>query len=83
MTLIAYLPQFRRLLNMHSTAGLSITSILANTLVAQVQVATMYYLFKSRPLIEYGVPVADPPTVRHCLNLTQISLLYVLIQRLS
>ncbi|RFU26465.1 hypothetical protein B7463_g9859, partial [Scytalidium lignicola] len=42
------------------------------TLVAQGQTATMYYLFKSAPLMRYGVPIMTPPSQRDWLNLTQI-----------
>ena len=72
VTFVSYIPQYHRLLNFGSSAGLSITSVLTTTLVAQVQTATMFYLFKSAPLMEYGIPIATPPSTRDWLNLSQI-----------
>ncbi|KAF2236378.1 hypothetical protein EV356DRAFT_565530 [Viridothelium virens] len=72
VTFVSYIPQYYRLLTFGSSTGLSVAGLLTTTLVAQVQVATMYYLFKSAPLMEYGVPIATPPSTRDWLNLSQI-----------
>jgi len=57
---------------LRSSAGISIPASFLIALVAQAQVATMYYLFNSAPDMEYGVPIATPPSTRDWLNLTQI-----------
>lgn len=77
VTIISYIPQYQRLLTVGSSAGLSIASILTMTLVAQVQVATMYYLFTSAPHMRYGVPISTPPSTRDWLNLSQILIQWI------
>ncbi|EED12094.1 conserved hypothetical protein [Talaromyces stipitatus ATCC 10500] len=77
VTIISYIPQYQCLLTVGSSAGISIASILTMTLVAQVQMATMYYLFKSAPLMEYGVPISTPPSTRDWLNLSQILIQWI------
>ncbi|KAJ6783247.1 hypothetical protein PWT90_07493 [Aphanocladium album] len=72
MTLASHIPQYHRLLTAGSSLGLSLPSVLMNTLVAQVQTGTMYYLFKSAPEMRYGIPIDTPPSLRDWLNLTQI-----------
>ncbi|KAF4633686.1 hypothetical protein G7Y89_g4418 [Cudoniella acicularis] len=72
MTFVSYLPQYHRMLTLDSSAGLSVASVLSTALVAQVQIATMYYLFRSAPLMRYGIPIATPPSTRDWLNLAQI-----------
>ncbi|TAQ89235.1 hypothetical protein B7494_g2442 [Chlorociboria aeruginascens] len=76
-TVVSYIPQYHRLLTLGSSTGLSLTNVLTTTLVAQVQTATMYYLFKSAPLMEYGIPIATPPSTRDWLNLSQILIQWV------
>ncbi|CRG87374.1 hypothetical protein PISL3812_04391 [Talaromyces islandicus] len=71
-TAASYIPQYHRLLTLGSSTGLSVASVLIATLVAQVQAATMYYLFKASPLMESGAPVATPHSARDWLNLSQI-----------
>jgi hypothetical protein len=72
MTLATQIPQYHRLLTAGSSVGLSLPSVLMMTLVAQAQAATMYYLFKSAPLMRYGIPIMTPPSQRDWLNLAQI-----------
>jgi hypothetical protein len=71
-TAASYIPQYHRLLTLGSSTGFSVASVLIATLVAQVQAATMYYLFKASPLMESGAPVATPHSARDWLNLFQI-----------
>ena len=72
MTPISYIPQYNRLITIGTSAGISLTSTLLNTLVTQAQAANMYYLFKTAPAMEYNVPIASPPIARDWLNLTQV-----------
>ncbi|KAI9826471.1 MAG: hypothetical protein M1819_007364 [Sarea resinae] len=77
MTFVSYIPQYHRLLTLGSSSGLSVASVLTTTMVAQVQTATMYYLFKSAPLMEYDIPIATPPSTRDWLNLSQILIQWI------
>lgn len=72
MTIFSYIPQYYRLLILGSSTGLSIASVLITTLVPQVQMATMWFLFKSAPLMRYNIPIATPTSTRNWLNLAQI-----------
>jgi len=57
---------------MGSSVGLSISSILMATLVAQAQTMTMYILLKAPPEKRSDTPIATPPSTRDWLNIAQI-----------
>lgn len=71
-TIISYIPQYQLLLTVGSSAGLSVARVFIMTMVAQVQMATMYYLFRSAPDMIDGIPINTPPSPRDWLNLAQI-----------
>lgn len=69
---VPYMLQFARLYALRSADGLSLWAASLSTLVSQIQVAYMSYLFKMSPIMKEGTSVATPPSTRDRLNFTQL-----------
>jgi hypothetical protein len=72
-TVMSYLPQYIRISRLRSTAGTSLLASFLTALAAQMQLVTMYYIFRNHSLDwDYGKIVATPPTFQDWLVLAQI-----------
>jgi uncharacterized protein with PQ loop repeat len=73
-TVSSYLPQYIRISRLRSTTGISLLASFLTALAAQMQLVTMYYIFRNHSLDwDYGRIIDTPPTIQDWLVLTQIA----------
>lgn len=71
LTPLSYISQYYHIIKQRSSAGYSIPATIMTALVAQTQVANMYFLFKMAPF-DHNVPIATPISRQNWLTLAQL-----------
>ncbi|KAM0693183.1 hypothetical protein Q7P36_006436 [Cladosporium allicinum] len=72
-TPLAFLPQYTRIITLHSSNRVSLPASVLLALSAQIQLVSMYYTFVCHPETRYGGIVTTPPETQDWLDLVQLA----------